>query len=249
MGAHKQASALTAQRNREAGMELPFAAEEDFTEARRGLIAPFEPATVSGENGRAVWDMESYDFLAGDPPAAPEPLAAEQAERIAGLFEMAPGFYQLRGFDLSNMHVAEGEEGIVVIDPLISAETAAAALALPLRRRQGHRLRGGDRGARHPCPGACWLPKPRDQRERLCTAMGRRAAYMYGARLERGADGQAGAGLGQTTSLGTVTMIPPNLEITETGQEESVELFGERSDLLFAGHTGPAGEKHGSSTT
>ena len=53
--------------------------------------------------------------------------------------------------------------------------------------------------------------------------MGRRAGYMYGAKLERGPDGQIGAGLGQTTSLGTITLIPPNLEISETGQEETVD--------------------------
>ena len=53
--------------------------------------------------------------------------------------------------------------------------------------------------------------------------MGRRAGYMYGALLERGPDGQLGSGLGKTTSLGTITLIPPNLEIVETGQEETVD--------------------------
>ncbi|HET9676070.1 MAG TPA: alkyl sulfatase dimerization domain-containing protein, partial [Solirubrobacterales bacterium] len=55
------------------------------------------------------------------------------------------------------------------------------------------------------------------------TAMGRRAGYMYGARLQRGPDGQIGSGLGQTTSLGTLTLIPPNLEVVATGQEETVD--------------------------
>ena len=53
--------------------------------------------------------------------------------------------------------------------------------------------------------------------------MGRRAGYMYGALLGRGADGQLGSGLGKTTSLGTLTLIPPNLEISETGQEETID--------------------------
>ena len=55
------------------------------------------------------------------------------------------------------------------------------------------------------------------------TAMGRRAGYMYGASLPRGPRGALGAGLGQTTSTGTVTMIAPTLEITRTGQEEVVD--------------------------
>jgi alkyl sulfatase BDS1-like metallo-beta-lactamase superfamily hydrolase len=246
MSARKPASALTAQRNREAGTGLPFADEEDFAEARRGLIAPFEPATVSGE-GRAVWDLESYDFLAGDPPDTVHPSLWRQSKlnRIAGLFEMAPGFYQLRGFDLSNMHVVEGEEGIVVIDPLISAETAAAALALYREHRGERPVTGLIYTHSHidHFGGAKGIVSAEEVEEREIpvlapagflhhaisenvfagTAMGRRAAYMYGALLERGADGQVGAGLGQTTSLGTVTLIPPNLDVVETGQEETVD--------------------------
>ncbi len=53
--------------------------------------------------------------------------------------------------------------------------------------------------------------------------MARRAGYMYGAVLARGPQGQVGAGLGQTTSTGTVTLIPPTVEITTTGQEEIVD--------------------------
>src|SRR5690242_2146222 len=53
--------------------------------------------------------------------------------------------------------------------------------------------------------------------------MARRAGYMYGAALARGPQGQVGAGLGQTTSTGTVTLIPPTLDITRTGQTEVVD--------------------------
>ncbi|HEY6550384.1 MAG TPA: hypothetical protein VIY71_04205 [Solirubrobacterales bacterium] len=104
---------------------------DDFEEARRGLIAPFDPARVEGEDGRTIWELESYDFLDGDPPPTANPSLWRQSQlcRIAGLFELAPGFYQLRGFDLSNMHVVEGREGIIVIDPLVCTETAAAATA------------------------------------------------------------------------------------------------------------------------
>ena len=113
---------------------------DDFEEARRGLIAPFDPPRVEDEDGRVVWELESYDFLDADPPATANPELWRQSQlcRIAGLFEIAPGFFQLRGFDLSNMHVVEGREGIVVIDPLVSAETAAAALAL-YREHRGDR--------------------------------------------------------------------------------------------------------------
>ncbi len=115
-------------------------AAELFEEARRGLVAPFEPPRVENEDGRVVWELESYDFLDAQPPPTADPNLWRQSQlgRIAGLFELAPGFYQLRGFDLSNMHVVEGREGIIVIDPLVSTEVAAAALAL-YREHRGER--------------------------------------------------------------------------------------------------------------
>ena len=51
---------------------------------------------------------------------------------------MVPGIYQVRGLDLSNITFVEGDTGVLVIDPLISTETAAAALAL-YREHRGDR--------------------------------------------------------------------------------------------------------------
>ena len=242
----KPATELTAARNREAASALP-PGEEDFEEARRGLVAGFDPARVEGEGGRTVWELESYDFLEGEPPDTVHPSLWRQGRlgRIAGLFELAPGFYQLRGFDLSNMHVVEGREGIVVIDPLVSVESAAAALAL-YREHRGKRPVtglvythshvdhfGGAKGVlsdeeiearRIPVLApAGFLHHAVSENVFAGTAMARRAAYMYGALLERGPRGQVGSGLGQTTSLGTITLIPPNLDVVETGQEETVD--------------------------
>jgi alkyl sulfatase BDS1-like metallo-beta-lactamase superfamily hydrolase len=221
--------------------------ERDLEEARHGLIAPFDPPVVENEQGRVVWDLRSYDFLDGGPAQTAHPNLWKQSQltRIAGLFELAPGFYQLRGFDLSNMHVIEGEEGIIVIDPLISAETAAAALAL-YREHRGERPVtgliythshvdhfGGARGVvsaeevdAGPVPvlaPAGFLHHAVSENVFAGTAMGRRAGYMYGALLERGPQGQLGSGLGQTTSLGSITLIPPTVEIGATRQTEIVD--------------------------
>jgi linear primary-alkylsulfatase len=220
---------------------------DDFEAARRGLVASFDPPRVEDADGRTVWELESYDFLDSEPPETANPSLWRQGQlgRIAGLFELAPGFYQLRGFDLSNMHVIEGREGIVVIDPLVSAETAAAALAL-YREHRGERPVtgliythshvdhfGGARGIlseeeiearRIPILApAGFLHHAVSENVFAGTAMARRAGYMYGALLERGPAGQIGSGLGQTTSLGTITLIPPNLDVVETGQEETVD--------------------------
>lgn len=243
----KPATETTARRNREAAAALPPERPEDLADAGRGLVASFEPARVEGAGGRVVWDMSSYDFLAGDCPETAHPSLWRQSRlnRLAGLFEIAPGFYQLRGFDLSNMHVIEGDEGIVVIDPLISAETAAAALALYREQRGDRPVTGLVYTHSHidHFGGAAGIVSPEEVAGRKIpvlapegflhhavsenvyagTAMARRAGYMYGAGLRRGPDGQIGAGLGQTTSLGTLTLIPPNLEVTATGQEETVD--------------------------
>ncbi len=220
---------------------------DDFEEAQRGLVAPFDPPVVEDERGRTVWDLRSYDFLDDEPPATAHPDLWRQGRlnRIAGLFELAPGVYQLRGFDLSNMHVIEGERGIVVVDPLISAETAAAALALYREHRSERPVTGliythshvdhfgGARGVLSTeqadsrdlpmLAPAGFLHHAVSENVFAGTAMGRRAGYMYGALLERGPAGQVGAGLGQTTSLGTITLVPPTLDVTATGQEEVVD--------------------------
>jgi alkyl sulfatase BDS1-like metallo-beta-lactamase superfamily hydrolase len=121
-------------------MSLPFGDEEDFEDARRGLLAALSPALVSGTGGRVVWDMESYAFLDGECPDTVNPSLWRQSQlnAIHGLFEVVPGIYQVRGLDLSNMTIVEGREGVLVIDPLICAETAAAALAL-YREHRGER--------------------------------------------------------------------------------------------------------------
>jgi alkyl sulfatase BDS1-like metallo-beta-lactamase superfamily hydrolase len=245
--ARKPATAATARRNREAAASLPPHEDEDSADAVRGLVAHFDPARVEAADGRLVWDLDSYGFLEQDCPETAHPSLWRQSRlnRIAGLFEIAPGFYQLRGFDLSNMHVVEGERGIIVIDPLISAETAAAALALYREHRGDRPVTGLIYTHCHidHFGGAKGIVSPEEVREQgipvlapegfldhavsenvyAGTAMGRRAAYMYGARLHRGPDGQIGSGLGQTTSLGTMTLIPPDRDVTATGQEETVD--------------------------
>jgi alkyl sulfatase BDS1-like metallo-beta-lactamase superfamily hydrolase len=53
-----------------------------------------------------------------------------------GLYEVCDGIYQVRGPDQSNMTLVEGNTGVIVIDPLISAETAAAVALYRAHRGQ-----------------------------------------------------------------------------------------------------------------
>jgi len=206
-----------------------------------------EPNLVSTEDGRTVWDNDTYAFITGDAPTTVNPSLWRQSILAAtdGLFEVVPGIYQVRGLDLSNISFVEGETGVIVIDPLISTETAAAALAL-YREHRGDRPVtgviythshvdhfGGVKGVTSQedvDAGRVPVLAPEGFVEHAVsenvfagTAMGRRAGYMYGAALPRSPQGALGAGLGQTTSTGTVTFIAPTLEITTTGQEEIVD--------------------------
>src|SRR5258708_18345266 len=52
-----------------------------------------------------------------------------------GLFEVVPGVYQVRGLDIANMTLIEGDSGVIVVDTLTSTEGARAALDLYYKHR------------------------------------------------------------------------------------------------------------------
>jgi alkyl sulfatase BDS1-like metallo-beta-lactamase superfamily hydrolase len=226
---------------------LPFDDTQDFEDARRGFVGRLDPCVVRAADGRVVWDNDSYVFLDGPAPDSVNPSLWRQSQlnAIHGLFEVVPGIYQVRGLDLSNVTFVEGQRGVLVIDPLISIETAAAALAL-YRTHRGERPVvgviythshgdhfGGVRGVTTQADvdaGRCPIIAPDGFMEHAIAeniyagpAMTRRAGYMYGAALERGPLGQVGAGLGQTTSTGTFSLIAPTDSITETSQTRVVD--------------------------
>lgn len=240
------AQPAVAETNREVGERFPFRDAQDLDDAERGFLGSMADPVVRDGDGRMVWDLDAYGFLGDDCPDTANPSLWRQSRLCArhGLFEVTEGIYQIRGFDLSNMTVVEGERGVLVIDPLISAETAAAALAL-YRQHRGDRPVtgvlythshvdhfGGARGVvgEEDLRGGVPVLAPEGFLEHAVsenvyagTAMGRRAAYMYGAALPKGPRGQIGTGLGQTTSTGTVGLVPPTVDITRTGQTETVD--------------------------
>ena len=115
-------------------MQLPFEDTADFDDADRGFIGALVPCVITAADGRVVWDNDAYSFLTGDAPQTVHPSLWRQSTLCAkqGLYEVVEGIYQVRGLDLSNITFIEGETGIIVIDPLICTETAAAALGLYL---------------------------------------------------------------------------------------------------------------------
>ncbi|MEG0969393.1 MAG: MBL fold metallo-hydrolase, partial [Pseudomonas sp.] len=125
-------SAQTIASNAAVLKQLPFSDRTDFESISKGLIAPFK-GQVKDASGKVIWDVQAYDFLAKD--QAPESVNPSlwrlaQLNAHAGLFEVSPKLYQVRGLDLANMTIIEGDDGLIIIDPLTMAETAKAALDL-----------------------------------------------------------------------------------------------------------------------
>ncbi|HSZ52439.1 MAG TPA: alkyl sulfatase dimerization domain-containing protein [Caulobacteraceae bacterium] len=208
----------------------------DFALARRGFIGTLPDAAIGSS-----WSMAPFAFLEDERPETANPSLWRQARLNAlhGLFEITPGVYQVRGFDLSNITFIEGERGYIVIDPLISAEPAAAALAL-MRQHRGDKPvtaviythshvdhYGGVRGVISDADIAAglqivapegFLEAAVSENVLLGNAMGRRATYMYGSLLPRDPRGHIDAGLGKTVSLGSVSLVPPSRSISRTGE-------------------------------
>ena len=245
---------------------LPFEDTTDFDDANRGFIAALEPCVVTAADGRVVWDNDLYNFLTGDAPASVHPSLWRQSILAAkqGLYEVVEGIYQVRGLDLSNITFIEGDTGVIVIDPLISTETAAAALAL-YREHRGDRPVvaviythshvdhfGGvlgvttqadvDAGKVAVIAPEGFVQHAVQENVYAGTAMARRASYMYGTLLERGPRGQVGCGLGQQTSTGEVAIIVPTIDITTTGETHTVD--GVEIEFQMAPGTEAPAEMH-----
>lgn len=112
----------------------------DFTNAHKGFIAALPDAVIKGEQGNVIWDPGwKYGFIKeGDKaPDSVNPSLWRQSQliNISGLFEVTDGIYQVRNLDLSNMTIIEGKDGITIVDPLISAETAKIGLDLYYKHR------------------------------------------------------------------------------------------------------------------
>lgn len=223
--------------------DLPYEDRTDFADADRGFVAAYTGGPITTPSGSTAWDPDAHRFLADATEAAPttvDPSLWRQARLLSrqGLYEVTERVYQIRGLDLSNMTVVEGDTGIIVIDPLTSAETAAAALRLYRAHRGNRPVRamiythphvdhfGGCRGVLPDGADGTPVLAPRGFMEHAVSenvyagpAMSRRAGYMYGSSLPTDAAGQVGCGLGLAVSSGTVGLIPPTRYIEATGQE------------------------------
>lgn len=244
----KSAEPTVKTRNAAVLTELPFSDRQDYADAERGFIGSLPDATITNEAGRPVWSMTEYAFLKDD--AAPDSVnpslwRQSQLNCRHGLFEVVPGIYQIRGFDISNMTLIEGDTGVIVIDPLVSVEPARAGLAL-YRQHRGNRPVvavlythshtdhwGGVKGVvseEDVASGRVPVIAPEGFVEAIAqenvlagNAMVRRAQYQFGPLLPKGPLGQVDAGLGKVLSNGTVTLIAPTDLIRRDHERRTVD--------------------------
>lgn len=265
----KDATKFTKAANQALLEQLPFEDKRDFEEAMRGFIAPLPGnGMIKDDNGRIVWDMTRFDFIedGSDAPDTVNPSLWRQAQLIlkGGLFKVVDRLYQVRNADLSNLTIVEGDSGLIIFDPLISAETARAALQLYYEHRPQKPVvavvfshshvdhYGGVRGVvseEDVQAGKAIIVAPVGFLEAAVAenvlagnVMSRRASYMYGNLIPPGPKGMVGTGLGMSTSSGTITLIPPTHEITETGQKMNID--GLDFEFLLAPDTEAPAEMH-----
>ncbi|MFC4338024.1 alkyl/aryl-sulfatase [Salininema proteolyticum] len=221
--------------------DLDFSDRTDFDNADRGYLGTLDDPVVRDEEGGVVWDCSAFDFLRGECPDTANPSLWRQGALASrhGLYEVCEGVYQVRGLDLSNMTLVETDSGVLVIDPLITVEVAAAGLDLYRRHRGDRPVKGvvythshvdHFGGAGGVTDGSVPILAPDGFMDHAVsenvyagTAMTRRSSYMYAMTLPQSPAGSIGVGLGQATSQGTPSLLEPTVDITETGQRETVD--------------------------
>ncbi|WP_434416312.1 alkyl/aryl-sulfatase [Nannocystis pusilla] len=242
----KPATEATRQANAALLQQLPFGDRADFEDAERGLIARPHTLTITDADGNVVWDLEPFKkFIRRDAPAPetvnPSLWRQAQLNMIYGLFKVTERIYQVRGFDLANITFIKGDRGWIVIDPLLTIESAKAAHALVKQHLGDRPIVAVIYSHSHPdhyggVRGLVDEADVRSGRVRILapegfmahavgemvlagSAMARRAAYMYGMFLPRDAQGNVGSGLGIANASGTISLIAPTQTIGKTGQE------------------------------
>jgi len=227
---------------------LPFADTADFDDAARGFLGTVEHAQIMSASGRVVWSLEPYAFLSeaeAPPTVNPSLWRQSRLNMQHGLFEVVPGVYQVRGLDIANMTLIEGDRGVIVLDTLTSIEGARAAMELYFKHRGRKPVAavifshthtdhwGGARGVLDDATlasGKVPIIAPNLFMEHAVSeniiagpAMLRRAQYQFGPFLAKGPRGHVDCGLGKSMAAGAVALLRPTDLIMATGDKRTID--------------------------
>lgn len=247
------ATPATAKINAEAAARLPLQNRQDFDDARRGFIATIPDGIIRDLQGKALYDLKAYDFLLQSDQApdtvSPGLWRIGQLNTANGLFKVSERIYQIRGFDIANMSIIEGEHGLIVIDPLTTQQGAAAGLALYYQHRPHKPVTaviythshadhfGGIHGVLSDAELSSgkvriigpegFLDEAVSENLLAGNAMLRRASFQFGQHLPKSSTGQVDAGLGKSVFSGSIGLIAPTETITrqlETLRVDDIEI-------------------------
>jgi alkyl sulfatase BDS1-like metallo-beta-lactamase superfamily hydrolase len=246
--APKAAEPATVKANADMAKTLPFANRQDFDDAMRGFVGTIPDALIAGPTPRPAWNMKPFEFLKQDAvPDTVNPSLWRQAQlnAIHGLFKVTERLYQVRGLDNSNMTIVEGDNALIIVDVLSTAETARAALDLYYQHRPKKPVGtviythnhadhyGGIKGVTSEedvASGKVKILAPPGFMDALVgdsisagTAMGRRAQYQFGIFLPPGPRGLVDGGLGKAIALGRVTLIAPTETIVKDMETRAID--------------------------
>ena len=247
-GEVKPASASTVSAQKVVRDSLPFSDRADFDEAKRGFIAAPDFRQIAKDGGGVSWNMDDWNFLLeGKEFDTINPSLQRQAtlNMAYGLFEVVPGIYQVRGFDLANITFIKGQTGWIVIDPLTTAETARAALkfineklgprpvvAVIYSHSHGDHF-AGVRGVVDEADlqaGKVQIIAPEhfmyeaiSENVFAGNAMTRRKSYTYADLLPRSPTGHVDGSIGKATAKGASGIIPPTREIKQAYETLTVD--------------------------
>jgi len=243
----KPASAATIAAQRAAADSLPREDGRDEEFARRGFLGSLSDPLIRNKQGKPVWNIAGHEWVTGPAPASVNPSLWREVGNLRhhGLFQVTDGVWQVRGFDVSNMTIIRGSNGWILIDPLTTRETAAAALDLVNQKLGARPVTaviyshshgdhfGGVRGVVSEADvkaGKVQIIAPAKFMEETASenvmagpAMGRRANYQFGTGLKPGPQGQMGSGIGMGVSGGEITLIAPTDTIEKTGETRVVD--------------------------
>ena len=217
-----------------------------FEDARRGFIAA-PSGQILDEQGKLVWDFAALAFTQGEAPATVNPSLWRQAKlnHQPGLYKVTEGIWQLRGFDLANLTVIQGKSGWILVDPLTTQETAAAALAFARKHLGEQRVTGvvfthshvdhfggalgvlsakeaADRRVPVVAPVG-FMEEATSENVLVGPAMSRRAGYMYGGLLPKDARGLVDTGLGVGVAAGRIGILPPTVLVDQPSQAITID--------------------------
>ena len=236
------ASKYTIASNQQFADDLNIDHQQDFEDARRGMVAAAPNESMVSTTGVKIWDAAAYDFVQGEAPETVNPSLWRQAKlnNIRGLFKVAEGIYQLRGFDLANSTLIKSDNGWILVDPLTTMETAKPAMDFAEQHLGNINLTavifthshvdhfGGvvalissQQAAENNIPiiaPAGFMAEATSENIIAGRAMTRRGTYMFGDILERSATGHVDAGLGKQVIFGSVSILQPTVIIDQPEQ-------------------------------